>query len=252
MPTERLDALLTSRGLFPSREQAQRAVLAGEVWLGTQRLEKPGVRVSVHTPLEVRSRAPLFASRGGFKLEHALNTFKVSPSGRVCLDVGSSTGGFTDCLLKRGASRVFALDVGTGQLDQKLRVHPQVSVMERTNARFLTAEQLLAVHPDASQIDLVVADVSFISLRLLIEPVSKAACRARDWLLLFKPQFEVGPKNVGRGGLVRRPQATKEALANFSEFMEKQGFSQQGASEDSPLLGKKSGNKEILLHYEKL
>lgn len=247
---QRLDVILTERGLCTSREQAQRCILAGEVWQGTARLDKPGLKLACDAPIELKPRTKVFASRAGFKLEHGLQKFGISVQDRVCLDVGASTGGFTDCLLKRGARRVFAVDVGTGQLDQKLREHSRVVSIERTNARFLTAELLRDRHEEAGKISFVCADVSFISLRLLIEPVTAAAPEAKDWVLLFKPQFEVGPEHVGKGGLVRNAASIESALTAFNEFMEKAGFVRR-AVDASPVPGKKSGNTEILLHYEK-
>lgn len=248
---ERLDVLLAERGLCPSREQAQRHVLAGEVWNGQTRMEKPGMKISSELPLEVRSRLPLYVSRGGFKLAHALTHFGVNVKDRVCLDVGSSTGGFTDCLLQKGAHRVFAVDVGTGQLDQKLRGDARVTSMEQVNVRHLTATQLREAHADAERIDFLCADVSFISLRLLVPALIHCAPTTRDWLLLFKPQFEVGPENLGKGGRVRNPAAATAALQDFHQFMQAQGLVEKAAPEISPVLGKKSGNTEILLHYEK-
>ncbi|MBY0369092.1 TlyA family rRNA (cytidine-2'-O)-methyltransferase, partial [bacterium] len=179
---ERLDILLAEKGLCSSREQAQRCILAGEVWQGQVRLEKPGVKIAVDTPIELRSRLPKFVSRGGFKLEHGLETFGISVQDRVCIDVGASTGGFTDCLLQRGARRVIAVDVGTAQLDQKLRGHAQVTSLEQVNVRHLTAEALLAADALAPEITFVCADVSFISLALRIEPILRSAPKAYDWL----------------------------------------------------------------------
>ncbi len=248
---ERLDILLAERGLCPSREQAQRHVLAGEVWNGQTRMEKPGMKIPWELALEVRPRRPLYVSRGGTKLAHALTHFGVDVQDRVCLDVGSSTGGFTDCLLQKGAHRVFAVDVGTGQLDQKLRGDARVTSMEQVNVRHLTRTQLVEAHPDADRIDFICADVSFISLRLLVPALIHSAPHARDWLLLFKPQFEVGPENIGKGGRVRNPAATPAALETFHQFMQAHGLQEKSAPEISPVLGKRSGNTEILLHYEK-
>lgn len=248
---ERLDILLAQRGLCLTREQAQRCVLAGEVWQGTNRLEKPGVRLPIDAPLEVRARSQKFVSRGGFKIEHALETFQIPVRDRVCLDVGASTGGFTDCLLQRGARRVFAVDCGHGQLDHKLRVDPRVTCLEKVNARHLNSLTLADAHADAADITFVCADASFISLKLLIPPVLLTSPRATDWVLLFKPQFEVGPENVGKGGLVRNQAAVTEALAEFDIFMTAHRFVRKQAPLDSPVTGKKSGNQEILLHYEK-
>ncbi len=249
---ERLDILVAEQGLCATREQAQRAILAGEVWSGLKRLEKPGVRVPKTTLLERRSRTPQYVSRGGFKLAHALEAFGVAVRGRVCLDVGSSTGGFTDCLLQNGATRVFAVDCGIGQLDCKLRSDDRVSVLEKTNARFLSESQLAQANPAASEISFVCVDASFISLKLLIAPLLGAAPRARDWVFLFKPQFEVGPENLGKGGRVKSPGAVTESMASLNGFLCEKGFTQKASPLESPLVGKKSGNVEILLHYEKI
>jgi 23S rRNA (cytidine1920-2'-O)/16S rRNA (cytidine1409-2'-O)-methyltransferase len=171
--------------------------------------------------------------------------------GRVCLDIGASTGGFTDCLLQKGARRVFAVDCGTGQLDQKLRQNPKVTSLEKTNARYLTLDTLRAYGPEAEAISFVCIDASFISLALLVGPLHVAFPLARDWVFLFKPQFEVGPENLGKGGRVRNFSAVETALNNFDSFMTQQGFSKRHEGSDSPVTGKKSGNQEILLHYEK-
>lgn len=248
---ERLDILVALQGLCATREQAQRAILAGEVWSGLKRLEKPGLRVPKSTVLERRSRTPQYVSRGGFKLAHALEVFQVPVLDRVCLDVGSSTGGFTDCLLQKGAARVFAVDCGVGQLDCKLRGDERVSVLEKTNARFLSEALLSEAHPSAPEISFVCFDASFISLKLLVEPVLAAAPRARDWVFLFKPQFEVGPENLGKGGRVKSQSAAAESLSNLNAFLYEKGFTQKAPPLESPLVGKKSGNVEILLHYEK-
>jgi 23S rRNA (cytidine1920-2'-O)/16S rRNA (cytidine1409-2'-O)-methyltransferase len=248
---ERLDVLVAEQGLCATREQAQRAILAGEVWSGLKRLEKPGVRLPKSTVLERRSRTPQYVSRGGFKLAHALAKFGVPVRDRVCMDVGSSTGGFTDCLLQEGASRVFAVDCGIGQLDCKLRSDSRVSVLEKTNARFLSQAQLAQVHQSAAEISFICVDASFISLKLLVLPVLDAAPLARDWVFLFKPQFEVGPENLGKGGRVKSAQAVTDSLASLNSFLCEKGFTQKSPPLESPLLGKKSGNVEILLHYEK-
>jgi len=247
MASKRLDILLVERGLAASREQAQAYILAGTVWTGERRLEKAGDKVKEDLPIEVRSKAPPFASRAGQKLEHGLDHFKVVPAGKVCLDVGASTGGFTDCLLKRGATHVFAVDVGYGQIDQKLREHPQVTNVERCNARYMTRAELVAKNPLAEEISLVAIDVSFISLTKIMPQLRQEFPDAKEWLILFKPQFEVGRENIGKGGVVRNPEAVTEALAAFQTFVENLGFRLAGPPESSPLTGKKSGNLEYLL-----
>ncbi len=248
MKKSRADNLLVARGLCQSRSQAQTLILAGEVWCGERRVEKASDWVFETEPIVVRPRAARFVSRGGEKLEHALKVFQISVPGKVCLDIGASTGGFTDCLLKHGAERVFAVDVGYGQLDSSLRKHAKVSVLENTNARTLTFSDLEIVHPSATQITLVVIDVSFISLSKIVLPLS-ATVRAHDWVMLFKPQFEVGPENVVRGGVVKSEEAVESALASFHAELESAGFKRSGMPQTSPLLGKKSGNLELLVHY---
>jgi 23S rRNA (cytidine1920-2'-O)/16S rRNA (cytidine1409-2'-O)-methyltransferase len=250
MSQKRLDILLSERGLAKSREHAQAMILAGEVWTDEQRLEKAGMKVDVALPIEIRARTTPFVSRAGQKLHHALDLFGVSPEGKVCLDIGASTGGFTDCLLKRGASHVFAIDVGYGQIDVKLRNDARVTVVERTNARYLTPDTLGTDPALAREIRFLCMDVSFISISKIIEPIAAAFPWIRNWVLLFKPQFEVGPQNLGKGGVVKSEEAVREALAEFAAFMTARGFIHRGGPESSPISGKKSGNLEYLVHYE--
>ena len=203
----RLDALLAERGLFPSRSRAAAAVIAGDVLLGEgrRRAEKPGQLVAPDVVIAVND-APSFVSRGGVKLSNALDAFGVDVAGRSCMDVGASTGGFTDALLQRGAERVAAVDVAYGELDFRLRSDPRVTVLERVNARTLSPD-LLPFRPD-----LVTADVSFISLTLVL-PAVLACCAPRfDAFVMVKPQFEVGRERVGKGGVVRDPALRREAL----------------------------------------
>jgi 23S rRNA (cytidine1920-2'-O)/16S rRNA (cytidine1409-2'-O)-methyltransferase len=206
-PKQRLDTLLTERGMFASRARAAASVMAGEVTVGPggRRALKPGEAVPVDVELEVRARSP-FVSRGGIKLANALDALQVPVRGRRALDVGASTGGFTDCLLKRGAAEVVALDVGYGDLDYGLRTDPRVRLLERTNARSLTPE-ILPYAPD-----LVVLDVSFISLRKVLPAVLACLADRYDALALVKPQFEVGRERVGKGGVVRDSEARRSAL----------------------------------------
>jgi 23S rRNA (cytidine1920-2'-O)/16S rRNA (cytidine1409-2'-O)-methyltransferase len=208
----RLDALLVERGLFESRSKAAAAILAGEVHvgLGRRRVDKPGTLVSAAVEVDVAA-ARRYVSRGGIKLEHALARFGVSPRGRLCLDVGASTGGFTDCLLKGGAARVTALDVAYGELDWKLRQDPRVTVIERTNARHLGPGDL----PYAP--DLIAIDVSFIGLAKVLPVVARCAVARFDVLGLVKPQFELGPDRVGKGGVVRSSDDRLEALVRVGE-----------------------------------
>lgn len=247
MPKKRLDLLLVQRGFFPSREKAQASILAGEVFDSKgNRLEKAGSLLSEEILIEIKPRRADFKSRAGHKLQHAINAFKISVSNRVCMDIGASTGGFTHCLLKEGAQHVVAVDVGYGQLDTELRNHSQVTNLEKTNARHLKAGDI----PNwGNQIELIVVDVSFISLSKVIEPLMEGFPKIKDWVLLFKPQFEVGPENLGKKGRVRSTEATRDAIEKFDIWMKAKGFARQGEPEASPLPGKKSGNLEYLVFY---
>ena len=208
----RLDELLCARGLAPTRSRAQSLILAGRVYAGEARLEKPGLQVASDLSLSVR-QSEEYVSRGAHKLIAGLDAFAVDPVGLVCLDVGASTGGFTDVLLRRGAAKVYAVDVGYGQLDARLRADPRVVVLERTNARQLTAE--LVPEP----VDLVVCDASFISLRTVL-PAALALTAVRAALVaLIKPQFEVGKGRVGKGGVVRDPALHEEVCATVSAWL---------------------------------
>jgi 23S rRNA (cytidine1920-2'-O)/16S rRNA (cytidine1409-2'-O)-methyltransferase len=213
MARVRLDTLLADRGLFPSRTRAAAAVLAGEVHLGPgrRRADKPGQLVAADVEVDVAS-PPAYVSRGGIKLANALDALRLDPAGRHALDVGASTGGFTDCLLQRGAEAVIALDVAYGELHWTLRNDPRVTVIERTNARSLGDGEL----PFAP--DLVVADVSFIALRKVLPAVLAAAAPEFDCLALIKPQFEVGRERVGKGGVVREAADRRAALVEVAAF----------------------------------
>jgi 23S rRNA (cytidine1920-2'-O)/16S rRNA (cytidine1409-2'-O)-methyltransferase len=238
----RLDERLVADGLAPTRAKAQALVMSGVVCVDGAMIDKPGTRVAADATVALRGPASAFVSRGGDKLAGALDDLGVDPAGRVCLDVGASTGGFTDCLLQRGASRVFAVDVGYGQLDAKLRGDPRVVVLERVNARDLAPAQV----PDA--IDLVVADVAFISLRLVVPALAAVAPRA-DWLLLVKPQFEVGREQVGKGGVVRDDALRAAAVESVRAAAEALGWREAGRA-DSRVAGPK-GNREIFLHLQR-
>mgnify|MGYP003394153412 CR=1 FL=1 len=249
MPKIRLDDRLVELGLFSTREKASAHILAGEVWLGQKRLDKPGMLIDRASAIELRSEKLPFSSRCGEKLNHALTTFAVSAKDRVCFDIGASTGGFTDCLLQQGARAVLSVDVGKGQLDHKLRQDPKVTILDETNARHLTSELLRKKFPATDDATLVVMDVSFISLRKVIEPLHHQCPQLRDWILLFKPQFEVDKKFIAKGGIVRSEEAVQVALRDFDAFMSRTGFTRTGGPEISPIVGKKSGNVEYLLHY---
>jgi 23S rRNA (cytidine1920-2'-O)/16S rRNA (cytidine1409-2'-O)-methyltransferase len=236
---QRLDQLLTERGLAESRARAQALVLAGRVFAGERRLEKPGQLVVPDLEVEVREPAVPYVSRGGLKLAHALDHFVLDPTGLVALDVGASTGGFTDVLLKRGAARVYAVDVGHGQLDWRLRNDPKVVVLERVNARHLTREHI------PEPVDLVVCDASFISLQLVLPAALQLAAPEARLIALIKPQFEVGKGRVGKGGVVRDPALHAEVCSDIRRWVEEQGWAVIGITE-SPVLGPK-GNREFLL-----
>lgn len=235
----RLDQLLVDRGLAESRTRAQALILAGRVFAGEQRLDKPGLQVVVDLAISVRG-AELYVSRGAHKLIAGLDAFGVDPAGLVCLDLGASTGGFTDVLLRRGATRVHAVDVGYGQLDSRLRGDARVVVLERTNARHLTAAQI------PEPIDLVVCDASFISLRLVL-PAALALTRPGARLVaLIKPQFEVGKGQVGKGGVVRDPALHEAVCADITAWLNGlPGWAVTGVV-PSPLLGP-AGNREFLV-----
>lgn len=236
----RLDERLVAEGLAPSRAKAQALAMSGAVRVDGAVVDKPGARVAHDAAVEVRGGAR-FVSRGGDKLAGALGDLGVDPAGLVCLDLGASTGGFTDCLLQRGAERVFAVDVGYGQLAAKLRGDPRVAVLERTNARELAPAQIPAA------IDLVVADLAFISLRVVLPALAAVAPRAR-WLLLVKPQFEVGREQVGKGGVVRDDALRAEAVESVRRVAETLGWREVGRA-DSQVAGPK-GNREIFLLLE--
>jgi 23S rRNA (cytidine1920-2'-O)/16S rRNA (cytidine1409-2'-O)-methyltransferase len=237
MAKERLDVLLVKRGLCPSREKAQRVIMAGGVFSGGTRLDKPSQTFSDDTPLEVRA-ADRYVGRGGHKLEAALQKFAIDPSGWVCLDVGASTGGFTDCLLQHGAAKVYALDVGHGQLDWKIRNDPRVVVMEHCNARHLQPGDL------PEKVRLAVADVSFISLTLVLPPVADVLTDGGMMVALIKPQFELSRAEVGRGGVVRDDALRHKAVEKIRAFASGLGWTWRGVT-DSPIAGA-DGNREFL------
>ena len=215
---ERLDVLLVSLGLAESRAKAQATIMAGEVYVNGQKADKSGMEVDITSNVEVRGSACPYVSRGGLKLEKALRNFGVDPTGYVCSDSGASTGGFTDCLLQQGASKVFAIDVGYGQLAWKIRNDPRVVVMERTNIRYVTPEDL------GEKLDLSVIDVSFISLSLVLPVVKTLLKPTGQVLCLIKPQFEAGRDKVGKKGVVRDAAVHEEVLQNFISLAKSLGF----------------------------
>ncbi len=236
---KRLDLLLVDRGLAENREKAQALIMAGEVWVQGERVEKAGKAFPQHVQIEVRGQACPYVGRGGLKLEGALDVFGVCVEGKVVADFGASTGGFTHCLLTRGAKRVYAIDVGYGQLHWSLRKDPRVVVMERVNVRHLG--------PLSEEVDMVVADLSFISLTLVLPVVKRVLKSGGEALLLVKPQFEVGRKKVGKGGVVRDEALRREALERVKSRARKLGFEVLGEV-DSPLPGAKKGNVEVFLY----
>jgi len=238
---QRLDGLLVSRGLVATRTQAQARVLAGEVWVAGRQAQKPAEQVIDNAQIEIRGPELPFVSRGGVKLEHALNIFKISAAGKVAVDIGASTGGFTDCLLQRGAVRVYAVDVGYGQLAWKLRGDPHVVVLERLNARYLQPD-----HLNHEKVELATVDVSFISLTKILPAIMPILADKAEVVPLVKPQFEVGKGKVGKGGIVRDPEKHRQVLDNLAGFSRQLGFMVQGMVQ-SPILGAK-GNTEFFLH----
>lgn len=232
--------LLVTRGLAESRNAAQKLVLAGEVFIGENRADKPGMPVPIDARVHIRRGLP-YVSRGGLKLEAALDAFALQVSDLTCADVGASTGGFTDCLLKRGAARVYAIDVGYGQLDWKLRRDPRVVVMERTNARYL--ESL------PEPVDLATIDASFISLRLILPRVYGWLKPDGQVVTLIKPQFEAGRDQVGKGGVVRDPAIHTDVLKRVLTWVNAQGLTPLGVIR-SPITGP-AGNVEFLAHFKR-
>jgi 23S rRNA (cytidine1920-2'-O)/16S rRNA (cytidine1409-2'-O)-methyltransferase len=241
---QRADQLLVDRGLVESRTRAQALILAGKVFSGEQRIDKAGQSLASDTPLDVRGQDHPWSSRGGLKLDHALTHFNLSPQGRICLDVGASTGGFTDVLLTRGAAKVHAVDVGHGQLAWKLRSDPRVVVHEKTNARYLTRETI------TDPIDALVCDASFIGLATLL-PAPLALCAPGAWAVaLIKPQFEAGPEAVGRKGVVRDPAVHLAVCERIEAWWAAQpGWRVLGITE-SPITGPE-GNREFLIAAER-
>ncbi len=243
----RIDKLLVERGLAPSRERAQALILAGKVLVNEQKVEKAGAQVESDAPLRVLGEDLPYVSRGGLKLEKALAHWRIDVHGRVCLDVGASTGGFTDCLLQHGAARVIAIDTGYGQMDLRLRQDPRVRLLEKTNARYLKPQDV------GEAVDFIAVDVSFISTTLILPPVIAAVSRQPsavsnnlDLVVLVKPQFEAGRGQVGKGGIVRDPAAQAAAVEKVRRAAEELGACRTDVVE-SPILGME-GNREFLLY----
>lgn len=243
MQKERVDKLMVDRGLTPSRERARALIMAGQVVVADHIAEKPGQLVPVTADIRLKGEILPFVSRGGLKLQKALDDFKVDVTGLTALDVGASTGGFTDCLLQRGAAKVIAVDVGYGQLAWKLRCDERVVNLEKTNIRYLTADKLPEIP------DLAVIDASFISLAKVLPATVALLKDGASIIALIKPQFEVGRGEVGKGGVVRDEEKHREVIASVRTVAEGLGLSVRGVTE-SPILGPK-GNREFLIHLVK-
>ena len=240
---QRLDVILVERGMAPSRARARALVMAGKVYSGTRRLDKAGLPLAADAPLEVKSLDHPWVSRGGVKLAHALDHFAIDAAGLIALDIGASTGGFTDVLLDRGAARVYAVDVGRGQLAWKLRQDGRVVLLERTNARYLTLRQV------PEPVGLIVCDVSFIGLELALPAALGLAAPGARLVALIKPQFEVGRGRVGRGGVVREEALQTEVCRRIEAWLAAQpGWRVLGLTE-SPITGA-DGNREFLIAAE--
>ncbi len=235
---QRLDVLLVQQGLADSREKAQALILAGHVLVDGNKAEKAGHAVPLDARIEILEQ-PRYVGRGGLKLEAALDHFAVSVQGKTCLDIGSSTGGFTDCLLQHGAARVYAIDVGTGQLDWKLRNDPRVVVREQFNARFLSRTEV------PEPIDLAVADVSFISITMILPAFASVLANNADMVILVKPQFELEKHQVTKGGIIRDPALHRQACQRVEEAVRALGFRTEIVP--CPILGAE-GNQEFLLY----
>ena len=243
----RLDKLLFERGLAPSRERAQALILAGKVLVDDQKIEKAGEAVDADAAIRLLGEDLRYVGRGGLKLERALDHWKIDLTGKACMDVGASTGGFTDCMLQHGASRVIAVDTGRGQMDFRLRQDTRVRLLENTNARYLTRGQVEV------EIDFVAVDVSFISATLVLPAVIEAAFseerKTHELVVLVKPQFEAGREHVGKGGIVRDETAQLAAVEKVRACLADLGCNQIDVI-DSPILGTE-GNREFLVHAEK-
>ena len=237
---ERLDVVLTEKGLCESRSKAQALIMSGLVFVNGQKCDKAGTPVEAEAQIEVKGSACPYVSRGGLKLEKALRDFGIDPTGYVCSDSGASTGGFTDCLLQKGAKKVFAIDVGYGQLAWSIRTDDRVVCMERTNIRYVTPEDL------GEPLDLSVVDVSFISLSLVLPAIQKLLAPTGQVVCLIKPQFEAGKDKVGKKGVVRDPAVHEEVLENFLRLAEELHFTLRNLT-FSPVKGPE-GNIEFLGH----
>ena len=238
MAKQRLDVIIAARGLCDSREQGRRLIISGDVTVDGKVINKPGTKVDDTADIEIHNK-PRYVSRGGLKLEGALKEFPVSPAGKVCLDIGASTGGVTDCLLQNGAIRVHAVDVGVDQLVDKLRQDPRVVVKEHFNARYMTPEDL------GEKVQLIVSDVSFISLTRILPAAYACLEDGGDMLVLVKPQFELQPEDIGPGGIVRNPALHQRAVDRIRDFVVNELHREWMGVADSPIKGM-DGNREFL------
>lgn len=241
--SKRLDVLLVEKNMFDSREKARASIMAGQIFVDGQRIDKCGDKVKETSNIEFKGQTMPYVSRGGYKLEKSIKSFNISLNGKVCLDIGASTGGFTDCMLQNGASQVFAIDVGYGQLAWKLRTDPRVVCMERTNARYLTFDDLGKFADFAS------IDVSFISLKKIILPIIDLLSNKGEVVALIKPQFEAGREKVGKKGVVREPSIHKEVINVILAFLIENNLKVIGL-DHSPIKGPE-GNIEYLVYFTK-
>ena len=238
---ERLDKIVYERGLAESREQAKRLILAGLVLVNEQKVDKAGTLIPEDADIRLLGQEHPYVGRGGLKLAHALREFQIDPTGKIAIDVGASTGGFTDCLLQHGAAKVYAVDVGYGQLAWKLLNDPRVIPRERTNVRYLTPADF------SEQMEIAVIDLSFISITKILESVQRLLHPQAEVIALVKPQFEVGKGEVGKGGIVKSPEKHQRVLQEVREYAEALGFQFKGVIE-SPIKGAK-GNTEFLMYF---
>lgn len=243
MAKKRADILLFEKGLVDSREKAKTLIMQGIVFVGDKRIDKPGEKVDVDSPIIVKENPIKYVSRGGLKLEKALKRFKITLKDKICMDIGASTGGFTDCILQNGAAKVYAVDVGYGQLDWSLRTHPKVIVMERTNIRYVTEKDI------KDKIDFASIDVSFISLRLVLPVIKNLLSAKGEIVALVKPQFEAGKDKVGKKGIVRNKDTHMEVLESINEFCINEGLRIIDI-DFSPITGS-TGNIEFLAYISK-
>lgn len=239
---QRLDLTIVKKGLAESRQRAQALIMAGRVLVGRQVIDKPGALIFDSVDISIKGEDIPYVSRGGFKLEAALKSFELNVKDFICLDVGASTGGFTDCLLQHGASFVYAVDVGYGQLAWKLRLDRRVAVIERTNIRYMTAEII------KQPVDLITIDVSFISLKIVVPSILRFIKNRSGIIALIKPQFEAGKGRVGKGGIVRDPTLHDKVINDLSDFFSAKGLFCKSLI-SSPILGSK-GNKEFIVFLE--